>query len=164
MHFWHSALRLALLASAALQSGAQSTWAYTDATVSVQTKGTGVGAGLKEQYGDDSTAAGVYSNRYRNRIPDNKPLSKLVSLGDADNLKLALTSQEGRTQKRAHQTFLLLNDPETGLDIAYPFTVKENGKSRLELVLPSDHATTAANTIVDTKRPPDPIPLRLRAG
>lgn len=69
-----------------------------------------------------------------NRIPDNKPLAKPVSLGDADNLKIALTSQEGRTAKRAHQTFLLLIDPATGLDIAYPFTVKENGKARLELV------------------------------
>lgn len=57
-----------------------------------------------------------------------------MSLGDADTLKIALTSQEGRTAKRAHQTSLLLTDPATGLDIAYPFNVKENGKSRLDLV------------------------------
>lgn len=69
-----------------------------------------------------------------NRIPDNKPLSKPISLGSSDSLKLTLTSQEGRTAKRAHQVFLLLNDPATGLDVSYPFNVKDNGKSRLDLV------------------------------
>lgn len=57
-----------------------------------------------------------------------------MSLGSSDNLKLALTTQEGRTAKRAHQVFLLLADPKTGLDVSYPFNTKDNGKSRLELV------------------------------
>lgn len=47
---------------------------------------------------------------------------------------MSLTAQEGRSAKRAHQVFLLLKDPETGLDISYPFSVKENGKSKLDLV------------------------------
>lgn len=68
------------------------------------------------------------------RIPDNKGLSKPIALGDADTLKLTLTSQEGSSAKRAHQVFLLLEDPETGLDISYPFNVKDNGKARVELV------------------------------
>lgn len=50
MKLWNTTLNLLLLASAALESSAETTWGYTDATVSVQTKGTGVGAGLKEQY------------------------------------------------------------------------------------------------------------------
>jgi hypothetical protein len=45
-----------------------------------------------------------------------------------------LTAQEGSSPKRPHQAFLLLKDAHTGLDISYPFTVKENGKSRVELV------------------------------
>ena len=68
------------------------------------------------------------------RIPDNKPLASPVSLGSLDTLRVSLTAQEGRSAKRAHQVFLLLKDPETGLDISYPFSVKENGKSKLDLV------------------------------
>lgn len=49
-------------------------------------------------------------------------------------MKVTLTAREGSSGKRAHQVFLLLQDPETGLDISYPFNVKENGKSRVELV------------------------------
>jgi oligosaccharyltransferase complex subunit delta (ribophorin II) len=45
-----------------------------------------------------------------------------------------LTTQEGRSAKRPHQAFLLLKDPTTGLDISYPFNVKDNGKSKVEVV------------------------------
>ena len=68
------------------------------------------------------------------RIPDNKPLSEPVSLGTTDTLKIDLVAREGRSPKRPHQAFLLLKDPTTGLDISYPFSVKSNGKSRVELV------------------------------
>lgn len=71
---------------------------------------------------------------YVDRIPDNKPLASPVSLGSLDTLRVTLTSQEGRSATRAHQVFLLLKDPVTGLDISYPFSVKDNGKSRLDLV------------------------------
>ncbi|KAH8428535.1 putative oligosaccharyltransferase subunit ribophorin II [Aspergillus melleus] len=114
MQLWHTLLQLGLLASTAVPTGAAS-WGFTDATVSVHTKGAGVGSGSKDD------------------IPDNKALTKPISLGGADTLKVTLTTQEGRSAKRAHQVFLLLQDPETGLDISYPFNVKENGKSRLEL-------------------------------
>ncbi|KAA8648973.1 putative oligosaccharyltransferase subunit ribophorin II [Aspergillus tanneri] len=115
MQLWHTFLQLGLLASAAIPTSAASVWGFTDATVSVHTKGAGVGSGSKEQ------------------IPDNKALSKPVSLGSADTLKVSLITQEGRSAKRAHQVFLLLQDPNTGLDISYPFSVKDNGKSRVEL-------------------------------
>ncbi|PWY86031.1 hypothetical protein BO70DRAFT_360837 [Aspergillus heteromorphus CBS 117.55] len=115
MQLWHSVLQLSLLASAAIPSAAAATWGFTDATVSVNTKGAGVGSGVKET------------------IPDNKALSSPVALGVADTLKFTLTAQEGSSEKRAHQVSLLLQDPETGLDISYPFKVKDNGKSRLDL-------------------------------
>lgn len=114
MHLRQSVVQLALLASA-IPAQAASVWGFTDATVSVQTKGAGVGSGLKLE------------------IPDNKPLASPVSLGSLDTLRVSLTAQEGRSAKRAHQVFLLLKDPETGLDISYPFSVKENGKSKLDL-------------------------------
>ena len=48
MQLWHS-LQLCLLA-AAIPARAASAWGYTDATVSVQTKGAGVGSGFKQEY------------------------------------------------------------------------------------------------------------------
>lgn len=144
MHFWHTAFRFSLLASAILSSAAETTWGYTDATVSVQTKGSGVGAGVKEQYVQYKIPEFTLTSPVIARIPDNKRLSKPISLGDADNLKLTLTTQEGRTAKRAHQTFLLLTDSDTGLNIAYPFNVKDNGKSRLDLVTRSVCLSTSS--------------------
>ncbi|KAJ0346770.1 hypothetical protein COL922a_014882, partial [Colletotrichum nupharicola] len=66
-------------------------------------------------------------------IPSNGALSDPVPLGNSDTLKVALTAQEGKSAKSAHQVFLLLQEPTSGLDIAYPFSVKGNGKSRVEL-------------------------------
>lgn len=68
------------------------------------------------------------------RLVEHKPLSKAVELGAADTLKIILTTQDGKTAKRPHQAFLLLKDVDTGLDISYPFTVKDSGKAKLELV------------------------------
>ncbi|KAL4922528.1 Oligosaccharyltransferase subunit Ribophorin II-domain-containing protein [Aspergillus aurantiobrunneus] len=126
MHWWQTLFQLSLLASAALPAAAAS-WGFADATVSVQTKGAGVGAGLKED------------------IPRNGALSNPVQLGNADTLKVTLTAQEGKSAKSAHQVFLLLQEPNSGLDISYPFSVKGNGKSRLELTwkdLPSQFIST----------------------
>ncbi|PLN77005.1 oligosaccharyltransferase subunit ribophorin II [Aspergillus taichungensis] len=117
MKLGNSLLQLALWGVAALPTVTAAAWGFTDATVSVHTKGAGVGTGSKDV------------------IPDNKALSKPVALGSADTLKVALTAQEGSSPKQANQVFLLLQDPETGLDISYPFSVKNNGKSRLELAM-----------------------------
>ena len=68
------------------------------------------------------------------RLVEHKPLSKAVELGAADTLKIILTTQDGKTAKRPHQAFLLLKDAETGLDISYPFNVKDSGKAKVDLV------------------------------
>jgi oligosaccharyltransferase complex subunit delta (ribophorin II) len=49
-------------------------------------------------------------------------------------LKVVLTVQDGKTAKRPHQAFLLLKDADTGLDVSYPFGVKESGKAKIDLV------------------------------
>lgn len=69
------------------------------------------------------------------RFSSTKPLSSPLAFTGADTLRVTLTTQEGSSAKRPHQAFLLLKDDQSGLDISYPFTVKENGKSRLELVI-----------------------------
>ncbi|KAL4946675.1 hypothetical protein BDV06DRAFT_54028 [Aspergillus oleicola] len=127
MQWWQTLFHFSLLASTALPAAAAS-WGFADATVSVQTKGAGVGAGLKEE------------------IPRNGALSNPVALGNADTLKVALTAQEGKSAKSAHQVFLLLQEPNSSLDISYPFSVKSNGKSRVELTwkdLPTQFLSTS---------------------
>ncbi|KAJ5774079.1 hypothetical protein N7457_008975 [Penicillium paradoxum] len=115
MHLWQATVPFCLLAAAALPGAAATAWGFTDATVAVQTKGAGVNGGFKEQFAAS------------------KPLSKPVSLAGADTIRVTLTTQEGSSPKRPDQAFLLLKDAQTGLDISYPFNVKENGKSRVEL-------------------------------
>lgn len=54
--------------------------------------------------------------------------------GAGDTLKIVLTTQEGKTAKRPHQASLLLQDSQTKLDVAYPLSVKDSGKAKVELV------------------------------
>ena len=70
----------------------------------------------------------------RGRITENKVLPKAVELGASDALKIVLTTQEGRSSKRPHQTYLSLTDPSSGLETSFPFSVKESGKAKVELV------------------------------
>jgi oligosaccharyltransferase complex subunit delta (ribophorin II) len=74
------------------------------------------------------------ANIPRNRLSENKPLSSALSLGGADTMKIILTTKEGSSAKMPHQAFLLLKDIDTGLDYSYPFSVKDSGKSKVELV------------------------------
>ena len=75
------------------------------------------------------------------RIGENKALSKPVTLGASDTLKILLTTKEDNKAKRPHQAFLLVQDPGSKLDTSFPFQVKENGKGKIELVcLLADHA------------------------
>lgn len=109
-----------------------SSWRFTDATLSVQGKGTGVGGGFKEK----SALANqfVASANQIIRLAEHKPLSAPVIMGASDSLKIVLTVQDGKTAKRPHQAFLILKDADTGLDISYPFSVKDSGKAKIDLV------------------------------
>ncbi|KLJ08600.1 hypothetical protein EMPG_15966 [Blastomyces silverae] len=108
-------LRAGLLLSALPSAWAASGWGFDDAAVSVVQKGAGVGSGLKE------------------KLLESKPLSKPLSFGESDILKLSLTTREGSATKRPHQAFLLLKELDSGLDLSYPLAVKESGKAKIEL-------------------------------
>ncbi|KAL2392072.1 hypothetical protein ABEF93_001253 [Exophiala dermatitidis] len=111
-----SFLSQACLLLSALQIGAAAAaWSFTDGSISVAAKGAGVGGGFKET------------------LTPSKPLTVPVKLGAADTLKVILTTQEGKSAKRPHQAFLLLQDSNKKLDVSYPFSVKESGKAKLEL-------------------------------
>ncbi|KAF2863287.1 hypothetical protein K470DRAFT_289081 [Piedraia hortae CBS 480.64] len=116
MKLLQSAAVAALSLSACV--GAIDTWSFEDAILSIQGKGSGVGGGLKEKYGT------------------RKPLaSSPISLPAGETVKVTLTTTEGKTGKKAHQAFLMLQDKETGLEDSYPFTLKENGKGKVEISL-----------------------------
>jgi oligosaccharyltransferase complex subunit delta (ribophorin II) len=61
-------------------------------------------------------------------------LSPAVSLSSSDSLKIVLTTTEGKTGKKPHQAFLTLHEPSTGLEESFPFSLKDNGKGKVELV------------------------------
>ncbi|KAF2823347.1 hypothetical protein CC86DRAFT_469160 [Ophiobolus disseminans] len=104
-----------LLLSGATIVSAASSWSFEDATVSVSSKGAGVGAGPKD------------------KLSPSTPLAKSVSLGVSDTLKLLLTIVDGKTAKRPHQAFLTLTDPITGLEESLVLNVKESGKGKVDV-------------------------------
>ena len=68
------------------------------------------------------------------RFSDKTPLSKPVTLGASDTLKILLTATEDGKPKRPHQAFLLLTDEDTGLEATFPLTVKDTGKGKVDFV------------------------------
>ena len=68
------------------------------------------------------------------RLNPSSPLSKSVSLGATDTLKLVLTTTDGKTAKRPHQAFLTLTEPATGLEESFVFSIKDSGKGKVDLV------------------------------
>jgi oligosaccharyltransferase complex subunit delta (ribophorin II) len=76
----------------------------------------------------------MYLNADWRRLSDRVPLSKPVALEAVDNLKIILTATEVGKPKRPHQAFLLLRDQDTGLESTFPFSMKETGKGKVELV------------------------------
>ena len=62
------------------------------------------------------------------------PLSKDITLGSTDTLKIILTTTDENSAKRPHQAFLTVHEPKTGLEESFPFSIKESGKGKVELV------------------------------
>ncbi|TKA23415.1 hypothetical protein B0A50_07291 [Salinomyces thailandicus] len=89
-------------------------WSFEDATLTVQAKSSGVGGAVKEKLSPES------------------PLSDPVTLSASDSLKIVLTATEGTTGRRPHQAFLTLHEPTTGLVESFPFSLKDNGKGKVE--------------------------------
>ncbi|KAF4619096.1 hypothetical protein G7Y89_g14749 [Cudoniella acicularis] len=112
MRFLRSLLPSILVLGAGVAQAASS-WNLDEAIISVTSKG-GVGSGLKD------------------KLSDHAPLTKPVVFGAADTLKIILTATEDGKPKRPHQAFLLLRDQDTGLETTFPFSVKDNGKGKVD--------------------------------
>ncbi|KAI9732727.1 MAG: hypothetical protein M1818_007461 [Claussenomyces sp. TS43310] len=100
-----------LLASAALTQAASS-WGFESASLSVASR-----------TGNDG----------KHKLSPTGPLAVPVTLGATDTLKVILTATEDGKGKRPHQAFLLLGDKSTGLEAAFPISVKESGKAKVDL-------------------------------
>lgn len=74
------------------------------------------------------------SSNITSRLEPATALSKSVSLGPADTLKLQLTTVDGKKAARPHQAFLTLTDPTTGVEESFVLNVKESGKGKVDLV------------------------------
>jgi oligosaccharyltransferase complex subunit delta (ribophorin II) len=120
---------------------AATSWGFADATLTVQGKGSGVGSGLKEKSVFSPPAP--FPHVHISRLNPQKALKTEVAFGPSDSLKIVLTTQEGKTAKRPNQAFLLLQDSTSNLDVSYPFSVKESGKGKVELVRTLDVVASA---------------------
>ncbi|KZF26179.1 hypothetical protein L228DRAFT_242605 [Xylona heveae TC161] len=113
MRFVTALLPSLLLAGATGALGAS--WSFDEGTITVQTKGAGVGGGYKDKLSPSTT------------------LSQPINLGPSDNLKILLTAKEGSSTQRPHQAFLQVGDADNGLSISYALNVRDSGKAKLEL-------------------------------
>ncbi|KAH8682447.1 Oligosaccharyltransferase subunit Ribophorin II-domain-containing protein [Xylariales sp. PMI_506] len=103
---------LVLLAAGAAQ--AASSWGFDEGTLSVVAK-KAAEAAVKESFSEKS-------------LPKSP-----VGLSDSDTLKISLTTKEGGKAMRAHQAFLVLQDPASGLEAPFPLTSKSNGKATVDI-------------------------------
>ena len=72
---------------------------------------------------------------YFARFSPTKPVKGAIKLGSRDILKVSLTIKEGSQVGRPHQAFLLVQEPESKVEIFFPLSVKElSGKARVDLV------------------------------
>lgn len=97
------------------------------------------------------------------RLSPNSPLSKSVSLGAADTLKLQLTTVDGKKATRPHQAFLTLTDPATGVEESFIFNVKDSGKGSVNLVRTLNQRSWTKLTCIGPQGPPASVPHFLSA-
>ncbi|PBP27593.1 oligosaccharyltransferase subunit ribophorin [Diplocarpon rosae] len=99
----------------------------------------GAGVAKAASWGFDEATVSVNgqsgaTSAFKDKLSSHVPLTKPVTLGTADSLKILISATEDGKAKRPHQAFLLLKDRDSGLETAFPFKVKENGKGKVELV------------------------------
>jgi oligosaccharyltransferase complex subunit delta (ribophorin II) len=70
------------------------------------------------------------------RFSANSPVDEVLDFAVGDTLRLAFTTKDGEKTTRPHQSFLLVQDPTTNLEVAIPVPVKPSGKAKLDIVCP----------------------------
>lgn len=78
------------------------------------------------------------------RLTPGSPLSSQVTFGAQDTLKVVLTATNGEVAARAHQAFLTLQEPKSGLVESYMIATNDKGKGKVEIVrLPESNSFNA---------------------
>lgn len=103
------------------------------------------------------------SNHEPFRLSPSAPIAAPIVLPAAASLKLILTAQEGKSGKRPHQAFLTLHQESTGLEESFAFSVKDNGKAKVDIVSSPYHAWSPIPLTwispVPKRHPPPTCPL-----
>ncbi|KAK1755087.1 Dolichyl-diphosphooligosaccharide--protein glycosyltransferase subunit 2 [Echria macrotheca] len=108
MRFSQSLASAALLVAAGVAQAASS-WSFDDASLAISAK--------------------KASEAVKEKLNPKTPLSKPVTLGSTDTLKVALTAKDNGKAKRPHQAFVVLKEQDSGLEVPFPLTTKDNGKA-----------------------------------
>jgi len=119
-----AALSVAALGLSTLASAAAS-WTFEDAALTIASK-----SGAEP---------------LKHQLKAGSALTSAISLPPTGNLKLVLTTTEGKTGQKPHQAFLTLREFDHGLEESFPFTVKSNGKAKVDLAhkdLPTQFLTS----------------------
>jgi oligosaccharyltransferase complex subunit delta (ribophorin II) len=113
------------IAAVAVAAGS---WTISDATLAVGPKG------------KEPTSSFTYFKVLQfqtdeiNSFGASSQVEEILELSPTDTLRLTYTTKEGDKATRPHQSFILVEDPSTNLDIAIPVPVKPSGKAKLDLV------------------------------
>jgi len=69
------------------------------------------------------------------RFDGTSKVEDIIELSSTDSLRLTFTTKDGQSTARPHQSFILIEDPSTKLDISIPVSVKASGKGKIDFVL-----------------------------
>lgn len=120
---------------------------------------------------------GIHTFRTPSKVPPQKAntnrrftsktlVTKPLSLGSTDTLKISLTAKDNGQGKRPHQAFVILKEKETGLEAPFPLTVKESGKAVASIVRQMETSRfrqpMLTRTGIDSQGPSRPIPAQRR--
>jgi len=69
----------------------------------------------------------------RNSFSSKAGVEEVIELSPADTLRLAFTATEDDKPGRPHQSFILIEDTSSSLDIVIPVPVKPSGKAKIDI-------------------------------
>lgn len=82
------------------------------------------------------------------RFDANTAVDETLELGSSDTLRLEFVTKEGGNRGKAHQAFILIEDPATNLDISLPIPVKASGRTKLDLVCLLNYVAYTRNIVI----------------
>jgi oligosaccharyltransferase complex subunit delta (ribophorin II) len=111
--------------SALTATAAATSWSFSDATLAVGPKG------------KDGTSSYTYSLIRTllkgDSFTKSSGIDEVLELSPADTLRLAFTATLDDKASRPHQSFILIQDPSSPLQVVVPVPVKPSGKAKIDI-------------------------------